>query len=145
MGGVKQRIHETTVCALCERYGLQPKGFRAGVRKVFGAAFLERNIRDRFIPDAWVIGPRPLVPLLGDQDGRESETWEWITCVEVEDANPISANKLTEYCDAWFDIDADWNPKRPIDFALVVSDRWGTLQRIDLCRYWYHHVLPQHP
>ena len=83
---------------------LRREGFSGAVRAVDPE--IDREGRVPFIPDGWFV---------------EQATF---TCVEVEDANPLSPEKLWCYCELWDSLDFYDHHLR-----LLVFDRYGLNQR----------------
>jgi len=56
-------------------------------------------------------------------------------CVlEIEDTNPMSRGKLTQYSEIWFAFDCS---ETSSDFALYVGDRYGDTKEVPLVDIWY--------
>jgi hypothetical protein len=71
----------------------------------------------RIIPDGWFVEG----DLLAGEDGGECAT---ITCIEIEDAHPLSAEKLWRYCELYDTLDFYCCGLR-----LFVFDRYGLNER----------------
>jgi len=93
---------------------LRRKGFSAAVRAVCGAEAWEKI---PIIPDGWFVEGDPLT---GEERGEPAT----FTCIEVEDGNPLSPEKLWCYCHLADTLDACGHNLR-----LLVFDRYGHNER----------------
>jgi hypothetical protein len=115
-------VHDMTIARLADMHPQACKsGFASVIRKVF------TDYGDG-------VGPAPFIPDLfwfDEGDGRECDSGA-ITCIEVEDQNPISGRKLRAYAALWFALDSVG-----CDLRLLTTDRWGSkLTPIPLVEYW---------
>ena len=117
-----QTVHEMTIARLAEHHPhAATRGFAVFLRKLATKA-------GSFLPSVDVI---PDLWWHEAGDGRECDLGT-VTCIEVENSTPISADKLRAYCGLWFDLDL-----LGYELRLLVADRWGKLSPADLREYFY--------
>jgi hypothetical protein len=92
----------------------QRRGLATTIRKAFPDIQPEEI---RFIPDGWFIKGDLLA---GELNGQ----WATVTCIEIEDKHPLTAEKLFKYCDLWFTLNFYC-----CDLRLFVFDRYGLSER----------------
>ena len=114
-------LERLALAKLRERFpGLQRRGFSAAVRAV--DPDIDREGRVAVIPDGWFI----------EKGSRKKGFDATLTCVEIEDGNPLTADKLYLYCDLWDTLEYYYH-----DLRLFVFDRYGLNQReLDLGSYF---------
>jgi len=101
-------VHELAIRRLERDYPqARRRGFSRAVLKVFTDADNETRPVS-LIPDLWW----QAAPV----DGWPGD----MICIGVEDRNPVSATKLHEYAELWFDLDFV-----DCELRLYVTDRWG--------------------
>ena len=73
---------------------------------------MTREERIGFIPDGWF------------EQIAIGESGPTLVCVEIEDSNPLTPEKLWRYCDLWDTLDF-----YDCDLRLLVFDRYGENER----------------
>jgi hypothetical protein len=91
---------------------------RRGLATTLRAAFPDIQPAEvRIIPDGWFIE--------GDlRAGEKGGPCAKVTCLEIEDRNPLTPEKLWRYCDLYDTLDAFC-----CDLRLLVFDRYGFNER----------------
>jgi hypothetical protein len=78
------------------------------------------------LPDGWFYEPDPDPDMGGT-----------FTCIEVEDSNPLSREKLWAYCELYMSLDC-WD----YELRLFVFDRYGLNERqLNLCDLYFTGIV----